>query len=208
MRINFEATEVALARARTPVGLRTSVLSDIAKLMEHCLGLWRPGIQAAQTAPDLARRSAHILLPPKKKKKKSFSAIIRGASQGGSPELCCLQLHSFLQGGPAAKSCLPCSTSTHIKTSCCGQVLLVGVASPAVVKPLHAASDACTASLLLTLTCALKCFYAILSRIRIFSMHQIASFAQSHDMCVCVCALLQTRTARAFGLCASLSARF
>jgi len=34
MRINFEATEVALARARTPVGLRTSVLSDIAKLME------------------------------------------------------------------------------------------------------------------------------------------------------------------------------
>ncbi|KAL0046852.1 hypothetical protein WJX82_011552 [Trebouxia sp. C0006] len=34
MRINFEATEVGLARARTPVGLRTAVLSDIAKLME------------------------------------------------------------------------------------------------------------------------------------------------------------------------------
>ena len=34
MRINFEATEVGLARARTPVGLRTAVLSDIAELME------------------------------------------------------------------------------------------------------------------------------------------------------------------------------
>lgn len=55
LRRQLTANETALARARTAAGLKTSVLADVAQLMEgNTLGSGDPGPHA---------RSAHYLLP-------------------------------------------------------------------------------------------------------------------------------------------------
>jgi len=128
MRINFEATEVALARARTPAGLSTSVLFDIAQLMEgNALGsgdrasklrrlllTWHEGQHTSCCLPKKILKKKYYAFqrskwePPKAAARSSVaSSFTHFCKEGLQPSPTYPAAHQLISKRPAvARSCL------------------------------------------------------------------------------------------------------